>query len=637
MIPNFSLLFGQNILDALGMVFLHSLWQFTVIATILSWFIKKNIVFRSPARYAISLLTMTSMVLTAILTFFYYFEFETVTTINPNIFIIDDYFTDSTFVQSVKQAGISLFEIYQPWVLSLWMFGVVLLGVKLTGSLIYIEWLKKKAHYPGNENTIFQQWQTLRNSLGIQKNIRLGFSNHIDSPVLVGQIKPLILFPFSLINHLNPREVEFILLHELAHYARCDWWANVLQSIVEVVFYYHPAVYYVSRIIREQRENCCDEYAIQTLGGDQINYAKTLIKLQESSLGNTPGMALAFAHKNQIFVDRIKNILKMNQRKNTKNENILIGLIIVTSLLFASKVTIANHLNFQKSSDYLSHFFDFKSNPATTIDSIPVKKEKMIIIKKEDEKEVKVEMENGEIKLLEIDGKKIAPEEYHKYKEETKDIKMKTIRRHEGPGFGVHVYGMGDKDFEWNGNIDMNFDSLFQGIDWANSEERKIWSENMKREMKEMKEGLKQKNFHFFHSDSMMGHRFPEKQMKFYFNDDEHDFEDERVFEFEGSGDHNMVKKYRFNDGGELLGKRTVSEVLGSQLSKDGFLLPNQENKVELTGKYLKINGEKQPSNIWNKYKRIFEVESGTILEKKSKISFSFQTKEKKKKMIYYK
>jgi hypothetical protein len=83
-------------------------------------------------------------------------------------------------------------------------------------------------------------------------------------------------------------------------------------------------------------------------------------------------------------------------------------------------------------------------------------------------------------------------------------------------------------------------------------------------------------------------------------------------------------------------GNNNFSDAIGNALNRDGLLIPNQSNKVELTGKHLKINGEKQPNNIYQKYRRIFEEESGTTLEKNSKLQFSFEGKEAKRKYKVY-
>ena len=83
-------------------------------------------------------------------------------------------------------------------------------------------------------------------------------------------------------------------------------------------------------------------------------------------------------------------------------------------------------------------------------------------------------------------------------------------------------------------------------------------------------------------------------------------------------------------------GSRNFSETIGNALNRDGLLIPNEQNKVELTGKYLKINGDKQPQNIFNKYKRIFEEASGSTLQKNSRLEFNFEGKESKRKYRVY-
>jgi hypothetical protein len=498
-----------------------------------------------------------------------------------------------------------------------------------------VYWLKKSASFPGLENPVLRQWSHVKTKWGIHKKISLGFSNHIQSPVLIGQIKPVILFPISLINRLSPEEVEFILLHELAHYARCDWWANMLQSIVEVIFYYHPAVYYLSRLIREEREKCCDEFAISTMGGHHLAYAKTLIKLQEWENNPSPALALAFTGKNQIFVDRIKKILNMNHKKNVKSENMVIGMIIVLSLFFASRETIANHLHAFGASNYADRFFSFVSQDhnLTVKDSLPVRKESITIIRKDADKEVKMQMENGEIKQLEIDGKEISPEDYDKHQEITKEITIRTYRDKPEGDQKMFFFDMDDEGLKWQGDIDIRWDTMLRDFSFEGMKDLQFDMKKFQEEMKNLQGKIREKQLRFFQGDSMMAFRFPDRNMEFFFHRDENpETGEEKILRFKHPGMQETEEEFRvfeFPDGHR---SKNINEVLGNQLNKDGLLIPNKENKVELTGKNLKINGEKQPSNIWHKYKRIFEEETGTTLEKKSNISFHFWGKEAKRK-----
>ena len=78
--------------------------------------------------------------------------------------------------------------------------------------------------------------------------------------------------------------------------------------------------------------------------------------------------------------------------------------------------------------------------------------------------------------------------------------------------------------------------------------------------------------------------------------------------------------------------QKNLEQLIGSQLNRDGFLIAGKNNKIELSGKNLKINGEKQPSNIWNKYKNLFERETGMTLTKDTKLVYEIEGKESKRK-----
>ena len=162
-------------------------------------------------------------------------------------------------------------------------------------------------------------------------------------------------------------------------------------------------------------------------------------------------------------------------------------------------------------------------------------------------------------------------------------------------------------------------------------------------QMQKLQEQLGKMKFNFDGLDSLDfkfdGFAFPDiKDMQIHPNI--------KFFDFEGDGPGEFHFEKRFPDGVEdghegIYGlekhdSKNFSEALGNALNRDGLLIPGQENKVELTGKHLKINGEKQPGNIYQKYKRIFEEQSGTTLQKNSKLEFNFTGKESKRKYRVY-
>src|SRR6185436_4431619 len=131
---------------------------------------------------------------------------------------------------------------------------------------------------------------TLSARLGITRAVRLVESAAVDVPSVVGWLRPAILLPISSLTGLTHQQLEMVLAHELAHIRRHDFLVNALQSVAETLLFYHPAAWWISRQIRIERENCCDDLAVATCG-DAIQYARTLAQLEELRAVAAPAVA----------------------------------------------------------------------------------------------------------------------------------------------------------------------------------------------------------------------------------------------------------------------------------------------------------------------------------------------------------
>jgi bla regulator protein blaR1 len=120
--------------------------------------------------------------------------------------------------------------------------------------------------------------------LGVTRPVLLLESCLAEVPAAAGYLRPAILLPVGLLAGLPAGQVEFILIHELAHIARRDYLVNLMQSVVESLLFYHPAVWWVSSVIRNEREHCCDDLVV-ALEGDPRGYAAALLALE---LGRVP-------------------------------------------------------------------------------------------------------------------------------------------------------------------------------------------------------------------------------------------------------------------------------------------------------------------------------------------------------------
>lgn len=183
-------------------------------------------------------------------------------------------------------------ERVMPMLLLTWLSGVAILSIRLLAGCLWIRRLRVRGIAPAEES-----WRHIAARLARQMHIRrpiaLFESALVDVPTVIGCLKPMVLLPVSALTALSPQQLEAILAHELAHIRRHDYAVNLLQAIVETLLFYHPAVWWLSRRIRAERENCCDDLAV-SLCGDPVAYAGALADLESlRASASARGRALA--------------------------------------------------------------------------------------------------------------------------------------------------------------------------------------------------------------------------------------------------------------------------------------------------------------------------------------------------------
>jgi uncharacterized protein (TIGR03435 family) len=127
----------------------------------------------------------------------------------------------------------------------------------------------------------------------------------VQVPTVVGWLRPVVLVPVGALGGLPAEHLEALLLHELAHIRRHDYLINILQSVAESLLFYHPAVWWVSGHIREERELCCDDLAV-SINGDALTYARALAQLEAYRPAH---LSAAIAANGGSLADRIARLL----------------------------------------------------------------------------------------------------------------------------------------------------------------------------------------------------------------------------------------------------------------------------------------------------------------------------------------
>ena len=166
-----------------------------------------------------------------------------------------------------------------PWILAAWFAGVLLFLCRLNIGLVVARRMKTIATQAASAE-LQRVFHNLKHRLGITRAVALANSALVQVPTVIGWLRPVVLVPVGCLTGLAPVQIEAILAQELAHIQRHDYLVGVLQSFVEAVLFYHPAVWWVSKQVRREREDCCDDLAV-TASGDSFAYAKALSILEE--------------------------------------------------------------------------------------------------------------------------------------------------------------------------------------------------------------------------------------------------------------------------------------------------------------------------------------------------------------------
>ncbi len=201
------------------------------------------------------------------------------------------------------------------------------LGVGLYGTyrLKRVKVRTMPGHWP-------ERMRQLAHSLGITRSIALLESGLARTPMVIGHLKPVILVPIGLLTALSPQEVEAILIHELAHIKRRDYLVNMLQSLLEIVFFFNPAVLWISRLIKTERENCCDDLAVAQ-DHNKVNYIRALVSCEEYK-AFVPPYAMAFPGGKHTLLHRVKRMASNRNHSLNRLEKTILAVCLVGAGLF---------------------------------------------------------------------------------------------------------------------------------------------------------------------------------------------------------------------------------------------------------------------------------------------------------------
>ncbi|MGA9769496.1 MAG: M56 family metallopeptidase [Blastocatellia bacterium] len=339
-------LLAKPVFQALGWALVHFIWQGAIIAVLyagVAVMLRKR---AANVRYSLAcaaMLLMLALPITTIYVIGQSSKDESITKSVPSTSRASETGSETlTPVTSISESARNFsaspqslsfglwakerFTTLMPWLVALWFAGVLFLSLRFLGGLVVAQRLKRRQ--TGKD---LQQWQeklsSLRKRLRVSRPVRLCVSLLVEVPTVIGWMRPVILVPASALTGLSPEQLEALLAHELAHIKRYDYLVNLIQTAVETLLFYHPAVWWLSAQIRQEREHCCDDLAVATCG-DVLTYARALAELEHL---RSVAPQLAVAANGGALITRIQRLVGSPARASHRFESWLAGVIALAT------------------------------------------------------------------------------------------------------------------------------------------------------------------------------------------------------------------------------------------------------------------------------------------------------------------
>jgi beta-lactamase regulating signal transducer with metallopeptidase domain len=338
MVPETQVL--ERAVDALGWALLHSVWQGTLVLAGVAFALVLLRRHSAQSRYLVAYCGLLLMLLLPAAT-----AFRLATAPEASVTAAAETAETATrpLVDPVLfwTGAAHLLDPMIPWMVVGWLAGVLALSVRLAGGCA----IARRLRYRG-VSAAGELWErrlgTLIERLGITRPVRLLASTKVTVPTVFGWLKPVVLVPVGAFAALPVEQVESILAHELAHVRRHDYLFNLLQSVVEILLFFHPGVWWLSARVRAERENCCDDVAVE-VSGDVRTYLTALSTLAERPAGAAPVPALGVTGSS--LVARVRRLVLPSQATPGESGSRLAASLVLLSAALVLGIGVATRVD----------------------------------------------------------------------------------------------------------------------------------------------------------------------------------------------------------------------------------------------------------------------------------------------------
>lgn len=350
---NFTL-FNEELAQALAMTMVHSLWQGAIIVVLITLILKGRLGEQARNQYLVHFAGLGSLFFVAVLTFCYQYSIP----FSPSELTFTAQSSTDGLASDVNHVS-NRYGFDWKYILSLvWLTGALFFVIRLLASSLHLVHIRRTSQVAALE------WQQcvrrLQSKLKIGHQVKLLISDLSPVPFIYGILKPVIIVPSMYFNQLTDREIESIILHELAHIRRNDFAINLVSVIIESLLFFNPATWWLTKEMKTQREFCCDDTVQQQIGNRNI-YLRALYKAALLSIDNQPNYSVALFHQNSELIMRVKRMLNTPGHRSGHFPFVTAGIgILLLGLLFTAHLAIGQNS-------------EQKHNDRQTLDQVEVK------------------------------------------------------------------------------------------------------------------------------------------------------------------------------------------------------------------------------------------------------------------------
>src|ERR1022692_984252 len=282
---------SPNAMQSLGWALLHFLWQGTAVAPLAA--AAMALCRRASSRYLLGVSALVLMLLAPLATFLFYSQQHSSvadTAKSSALVLTSAQAKDQVLASGAAQrSSASPSSDALPWLVEAWLLGVAFFSLRSAGGFLLLERERRKRSTVVGPR-VLEICYMLQDQLGLQRAIAYCECAWLQAPAVIGWFRPIVFLPATALTGLSEEQLQAVIAHELAHIQRFDPFVNVFQVCVETLLFYHPAIWWLNKRIRAEREHCCDDVAV-TLCGNAVEYARALTLMEEWR--SAPAFAMA--------------------------------------------------------------------------------------------------------------------------------------------------------------------------------------------------------------------------------------------------------------------------------------------------------------------------------------------------------